>query len=123
VKTVLTHETGMKGRHERFDKHSHVFFNHGKNRPIKQNMWFIYPCVYFGFNNHCMVNYWKRQSLQENLSRKEAHGKSCSPKPQNDHKGFKFQDMSNDSCVHCGQRPHKIEKCWKLYPQFRSTQN
>lgn len=107
LKAFFTHELGIQGSHKRFDKHSHIFFNQGKKGLFKSNLWFIYPCVYFGFNNHCMVNCWRRQSLQEKLSRKEAEGKCCFPNMENDHKWLKSHEMSNNSCVHVARKAIK----------------
>lgn len=86
MNTFSTHNTGMKGSHERFHKNSHAFFNHGMNGHVKTILWFIYQCVCCGFNNHCMKNYWNIQSLQERISRKEEQGKSCFPKMENEWK-------------------------------------
>lgn len=70
-----------------------------------------------------MVNYWKRQSLQEKLSRKEAQRKSFFPKSKDNHKVLKFSYMSKSSCVHCGKKGLMREKCWKCFPHLCMKKN
>ena len=118
-----THEISGKGSHQRFDKHSHISINQEKKDPIKLYVWFLYPCVYCGLDSHCMVNYWKIQSFQEKLSRKEAQRKSCFPKMKDNYKGFKFSNMRKITCIHCGKKGHKREKRRKHFPHLCPKQN
>jgi hypothetical protein len=80
MKIFPTCETGIKGSPKRFSNHSNVFLNQGKNGIVAPNLWSMYPCVFCGFNNHCMEKCWKRQSLQENSSKKEEKRKGLFPK-------------------------------------------
>ena len=61
--------------------------------------------------------------MQKRLSRKEAQSKSCFPKLEDNYKGLKFSDMGKRSCVHCGKKGHKGEKCWKIFPHLCLKQN
>jgi hypothetical protein len=125
MKTFSTRETDIKGSPKRFGNHPNVFFNRGKNGPVTPNLWSMYPCVFCGFNNHCMEKCWKRQSLQKKSSKKEERSKGHFPKKNrgNDKKGLWFQDRNKNLCTHCGMSGHWIEKCWTLHPQLRPKKN
>jgi hypothetical protein len=59
------------------------------------NLWSMYPCASYGTSNHSMVKCQRRQSLQENPSKKKAKSKGHFPRQKkrgNDKKGLWFQD-------------------------------
>jgi hypothetical protein len=54
------------------DEHSNEGMKTFPTSKTGMNLWSMYPCVFCGTNNHCMVKCGKRQSLQEKPSKKEA---------------------------------------------------
>jgi hypothetical protein len=82
-KTFSPHQTCTNDNPKRYDKHeySNVFFNYEKNGHVTQNLWYAYPCTFFGLNNHCVAMCWKRNSIQRKIMsfRKEARCKDHSP--------------------------------------------
>jgi hypothetical protein len=92
----------------------------------KTGKWSMYPCASCGTSNHDMEKCQRRQSVQDNPSKKKAKGKdhfSKQRKRGNDKKGSWFQDGNKTLCSYCGKSGHQIEKCWTLYPHLCPKQN
>jgi hypothetical protein len=88
---------------------------------IGMNLWSKYPCASCGTSNHNMEKCRRRQSLQENPSKKKAKSKGHFPRQKkrgNDKKGLWFQDGNKKLFSYCGKSGHQIEKCWTLYPHL-----
>jgi hypothetical protein len=86
----------------------------------------MYPCASCGTSNHDVEKCRRRQSVQDNPSKKKAKGKdhfSKKRKRGNDKKGSWFQDGNKTLCSYCGKSGHQIEKCWTLYPHLCLKQN
>ena len=79
MQTFSIDKTRIKGIPKRLSNHPNVFFNCGNNDSTAPNLWYMYPCVFCGFNNHCVEIFWKRQSLQNNSSKKEERSKGHFP--------------------------------------------
>jgi hypothetical protein len=98
-------------------------FHTGK---IENDIWYMYPCVSYGTNNHNMEKCRRIQSLQENPSKKNAKGIghfSNQRKRGNDKRGSWFQYGNKTLCSYCGKNGHHIYKFWTLYPNLCPKNN
>jgi hypothetical protein len=101
----------------------YVHFEEGvKTFPTgKIGVWCTHPYASCGTSNHNMVKCQRRQSMQENPSKKKAKGKSHFSRQRkrgNDKNGSWFEDRNKTLCSYCGKNGHQIEKCWTLYPHL-----
>ena len=65
VKIISSWHTCNKNHHERYNKsdYSNVFFDYKKNENEKHNLWYKYPCTFFGLHKNCVSKCWKINSL------------------------------------------------------------
>jgi hypothetical protein len=102
----------------------HVHSKEGMNM-FPTSKWFMHTCASRGTSNHDMAKCQRRQSMQENPSKKKDKGKvhlSKKRKMGNDKKRSWFQYGNKILYSYYGKRGHQIKKCWTLYPHLKCPQ-